>query len=241
MTRVFTLAATLLLALLSFSIAQNPSASPQDSSAGQTSASSQIPSGAVIVSELTKSVDAKKSKPGDKIEARVTMDVLAHGSVVVPRDTKIIGHVTETKARTKDSPDSMIGITFDQVRWKDGHELPLQAIVQAIGGPLSAAIGAGNDSLSENPVGLPGAGSGGVGRTGAGYPSGPANVPGGRGLPGGSETSASATPLGPESRGVVGLRGLSLSGSVQGATISSDNRTVHLDNGTQLVLRVGSQ
>lgn len=54
-----------------------------------------IPAGTIIPAALSKSVDAKKAKPGDKIEARITMDLLCNGKVVTPRDTKVIGHVTE--------------------------------------------------------------------------------------------------------------------------------------------------
>jgi hypothetical protein len=52
---------------------------------------------------LTKTIDAKKAKTGDEVEAKVTMDLKTNsGEVLVPKDTKVIGHVTEAHARSKD-------------------------------------------------------------------------------------------------------------------------------------------
>ena len=53
-------------------------------------------------------------------------------------------------------------------------------------------------------------------------------------LPNAGTTSA---PLGPTSQGAVGMRGLSLTTSGPAAVISSSTQKVHLDSGTQLILR----
>ena len=58
------------------------------------------------MAELAKSVDAKKAKADDKIEARLTMDLLSHGKVEIPRGAKIIGHITDAKTGVKQAPDS---------------------------------------------------------------------------------------------------------------------------------------
>ena len=57
----------------------------------------------MIPVQLTKTIDAKKAKPGDEVVAKVTMDLKTNsGEVVVPKDTKVVGHVTESQARSKD-------------------------------------------------------------------------------------------------------------------------------------------
>jgi hypothetical protein len=67
----------------------------------------------VIPVELTKSIDAKKVKPGDEVVARVTEDMKTNsGMVLVPKDTKVVGHVTEAQPRSKAgaaNPSSMGG------------------------------------------------------------------------------------------------------------------------------------
>jgi hypothetical protein len=123
---------------------------PPANSAGQTAASKvqnsaasadRLAPGTILSVELSKSLDAKKSKANDRIEAKTATDLLAQGQIVVPRNTKIIGHVTEAKARSKTSPDSLVGITFDRILLKDGREVPLQVAVQTIAKPLPGERG----------------------------------------------------------------------------------------------------
>src|SRR6185437_13846064 len=49
--------------------------------------------GSVLPVELDKSVDAKKAKPGDPVVAKVDQDLLSNGKIVIPRNSKVMGHV----------------------------------------------------------------------------------------------------------------------------------------------------
>ena len=219
---------------------------PQPDSAAQAQSANQFPAGTIIPAELSKSVDAKKAKAGDKVEAKIPVDLLSHGKVVIPKNTKIIGHVTEAKAHSKESPGSMVGIAFDRISMKDGHEVPIQASVQAIARPLQSA--ALSSSSSSEGAGMPGAGSpttagGGGGMGGARAPERAPSYP--------SSTSSSTSsgtdtplpegstlaPLAPTSQGVVGMKGVSLKVSGQASVVSSETENVHLDSGTQVMLR----
>jgi hypothetical protein len=213
----------------------------------QAGAPNQIAPGTLIPAELSKSVDAKKSKSGDKVEAKTTMDLLSHGQIVIPRNTKIVGHVTDAKAHSKESPDSKIEIAFDRMLMKDGRELPLPASIQAMGKPEQLVSGGGNEPLSENPGAMPAPGGPATGGGGGmGAPGRPVSQPtpnptygaGDRGRSDQGTSRSAAAPLSSGSQGVVGMPGLSLSTSAQGSTISSEKENVHLDGGTQLILRV---
>ena len=105
-------------------------------SAAANAPGSDLGGGVIISAALSKSLDARKNKVGDKLEAKTNVDLLSHGQIVLPRDTKIVGHVTGVKTRSKDSQDSEVAITFDHMHLKDGRELPIQVTVQAIGRPL---------------------------------------------------------------------------------------------------------
>ena len=131
-----------------------PRSRPQRQFAGRrrlkASTSADAPaSGTLLSVELSKSLDAKKAKANDRVEARTATDLLAHGHIVVPRNTKIVGHVTEAKAHSKASPDSTIGITFDRMLLKDGREVPLQLTVQAIARPLQLGSPEGNTQRAD--------------------------------------------------------------------------------------------
>src|SRR6266576_1787518 len=226
---------------------------PQAPSAPQTTQNAGAPNqtggGVVIPTQLSKSVDAKKAKPGDKVEAKTTMDLLSHGQVVIPRDTKVIGHVTEAKPHSKESPESSVGLSFDRISLKDGRELPMRSSVQAIGRSLNSFASPGADTAGAAPGGMPSSGapdthgsmggtSGGSSRpsgSGGSYPS--SNPPQ---TPSGASPSAAGSPgavLDPHSQGVIGIKGLQLNSSGQASVVSSDSNNVHLDSGTQLVLR----
>lgn len=87
--------------------------------------------GSILYAELSKTVDAKKAKVGDPVNAVLVADVLSHGKIVVRHDSKLIGHVTEVQPHTKETPESRLGIVFDKVITKDG-EVPFQSLLLAI-------------------------------------------------------------------------------------------------------------
>ncbi|PYX34533.1 MAG: hypothetical protein DMG80_01755 [Acidobacteria bacterium] len=222
--------------------AQQPGAATGQDAAGQAQNANQFPAGTVIPVELSKSVDSKKAKAGDKVEAKIPIDLLSHGKVVIAKNTKVIGHVTEAKAHSKESPDAMVAIAFDRVSMKDGHDVPIQAAVQAIARPLQSGVASTGDM--DNSGGTPSAGAptstgGGGGMGGARaaerpatYPSGPAS-----GTDPSSPQGSTVAPLGPTSQGVVGMKGVSLKAAGQASVISSETDNVHLDSGTQMMLR----
>lgn len=217
----------------------------QNSTAQSPAAPAQFAPNTVIPAELSKPLDAKKLKVGDQFEAKTTVDMLSNGKIVMPRNSKVLGHVTAVKAHSKESPDSMVGIVFDRLVMKDGSELPLQASVQAIGAPLQNVFStegapAGGLSPGLQPSmggssaggGMGGSRSGGTPATQPVQPSMPSNPdnPSNSHRPGGA--------LSAESQGVVGIKDLSLSATPQASVVSSSNKNVHLDGGTQLMLRV---
>ena len=231
-------AAIIVMALwepLAASQAANPPVGPS---------SSQIEPAAVFVAELSKSIDAKKTRPNDPVAARLTMDVLAHGHIVIPRGTKILGHVTAATARSRDLAGSRVEIAFDRIVLKNGLELPLQASLRAIGAPLRVALPqtrVSSDVDLPSPAStLPSPGPNEMRETYSHAPPGsrrPANAGGpseGLGIPGGPVGPS----LGPASEGVVGMKGIELTSTAQASAITSTRENVHLSGGTQLVLRI---
>ena len=219
-----------------------PSTTPSAEAPTQAQSSNQFPAGTIIPAELSKSLDAKKAKAGDKVEAKTPVDLLSQGKIVIPRNTKITGRVTNVKAHSKESPDSMVGIVFDRISMKDGHDVPIQATVQAIARPLQSA--ASSNGASADNGGMPSAGASPTGGGGMGGYSPPrSSAPAGSypspstGADTPSNNESTSAPLSPTSQGAVGMKGLSLKTSEQGSVISSEKDNVHLDSGTQLMLR----
>ena len=86
--------------------------------------------------ELSKGLNGKKLKVGDKVKAEVSQDVVSHGKVIIPVETKLVGHVTEVSVRDSAHPESRLGIMFDRILLKHFHDIDFEAVVQAISQPV---------------------------------------------------------------------------------------------------------
>jgi hypothetical protein len=241
--------------------ASSNNSSSTSAKAGHDSAS--LASGTAMNAALSQPVDAKKNKPGDQVTAKTTDVTKSDGKVVIPKGSKLVGHVTECKQRSKEEKGSALGVVFDKAILKNGEEIPLNVTVRALAAAQSAAASSvGGDDLSA------GAGAVGAGRaSGGGALGGVRSTAGGAagavtstaanagGVAGGTVNSAvnaagasrgavggldAAGQLTSNSQGVFGLEGLNLSSvasnSTQGSLITSTSRNVHLDSGTQLLL-----
>jgi glucose/arabinose dehydrogenase len=152
--------------------AQNPQGSATRSAAGQPMPSQEqggkkIAPGSVIPVELTKTVDAKKAKVGDKVEAKVTQDMKAqNGEIVVAKDTKVVGKVTEAQPRDKQQKESQLAIAFDQMVTKSSGDISVPMSIQAIIAPSTNQSNNSNAAAQGTPESMPSA-PGASGNTGA--------------------------------------------------------------------------
>src|SRR5437879_470881 len=130
-------------------------AASQDSNASLGTGEIGLPAGTRIPAVLNKSVDSKKAKAGDEVTATTAADVLQKGKVIVPRNTKLIGHVTEAKAKANGESESALGIAFDKAVFKNGRTVPLNAGIQALAAPAAAATSSlGNDTMAGGGGGM---------------------------------------------------------------------------------------
>jgi len=234
MTRVLSPILFLLLAALASAAQQSASSSPPP----QQSAIQ-----ATIPAQLAKTLDARKLKPGDEVIAKTSVELQGNG-VTVPSGSKVIGHVTQAQARSKGDPQSALGILFDKVELPDGKELPIQGQIQAVApspvlAPTTGPAGGGTiASPGANSQGntIPGPTStlGSLPQPGSGLPNNPNNNPNNQTAPG--------QPIGPmlnsNSHGVVGIRHLDLD---KDSVLTTTNKDLKLDSGTQLLIRTSGQ
>jgi hypothetical protein len=214
---------------------------------------------ATLNAVLSKSVDAKKAKEGDQVLAKTTSDTTTSAGTRIPKNTKLIGHVTEVKAKAKGEANSSLGLVFDKAVLKGGQEVPLHAVIQAIAAPPQIPVG--DLANSDTSMGAPNAGSSGsMGSRPSGAVGQATNAVGQTAntatgaVDNATRAAGSATQAGvntgavlnANATGVVGLKdvqlqqatGASANGSVPSLTSNSGN--VHLDSGTQLVLKSAS-
>jgi hypothetical protein len=207
-----------------------------------------IAPGSVIPVRLNKTVDAKKAKPGDQVEAKVTQDMKAvNGNIVIAKDTEVVGHVTEAIAHNKEQKESQLGIAFDHAVMKGGGTALLPMSIQAVIAPPSQNpqnAGGSEAAPSASSPGSPSAGSS-SGRSsgmGTGSQQAPTAAPSGGDMPGSSANDSNARPpITANTQGVVGISDYKLStggNAAQGSVVSSDKSNVKLESGTFMLLRV---
>jgi hypothetical protein len=229
--------------------AAQPNPKSPSGNSPQSASASRIAPGTVIPVELTTSIDAKKVKTGDEIVATVTMDLKTNsGEIVVPKDTKVVGHVTEAQTRSREQKDSQVGIIFDRAVMKNGGEMQMPMSIQAIIAPQASNSGNannGNDQSTAAPSANASGASSNSGRApGMGGTPPPAPNPStGSNSPTDDSSAASAhEPITGKTEGVVGLRDLKLATTAtaasQGSVVSSEKNNVKLESGTFMLLRV---
>jgi hypothetical protein len=213
--------------------------------------------GSTLNVTLSDTLDAKKSKVGDAVNAKVTEDLKAGGAVIIPKGSRLTGHVTQAQPVGDAGSKASLGLTFEHAELKDGHQIPLQTGLFALASPEGVSNGGGSSSSGA------GFNSGGFGGGSANSGSlvsnaGHAATDDTSALGGGSrriEEELKSSPgavggingkgtLYASSRGVFGMEGVTLQpGAMPGGAstmVVSTGRTVHLPSGTRMLLAVES-
>lgn len=210
----------------------------------------QLAEGTALNATLDRPVDSKKAKPGDQVTARTTEAVKDHGKVVLPKGTRLVGHVTQASARARGDAQSALAIQFDRAILKHGRETPLHLGIQALASAQTAANLAADDMDTMGSAGAYAGGSamgagrgalGGVTSAAGGSVGAITNTAANAGNVGGSTLDAaahstvnttgaaggavgglnSAGHLTSNSRGVFGLNGLNLTAGGSNGTQGS--------------------
>jgi hypothetical protein len=225
-----------------------------------------LANGTAFNAALSSPVDSKKCKPGDAVSARTTEAVKSEGKVVIPKGSKLVGHVSQASARANGETESALGIVFDKAILKNGREIPLSVAIQALASAQGSASMAGDDM--DTMAGLSGSAAGSGIAGGRGAIGGVSSAAGGavgtvtntaakaggvasstvdsaassRGAVGGLNAAGQLTST---SQGVFGLNGLNLSAAAsqatEGSVITSAGKNVRLDGGTRMLLLTQAQ
>jgi hypothetical protein len=199
-----------------------------------------------VLAMLTKSLESKSASVGQELTMRTISEVVVNGELVIPRGSKLMGHVSEVATKGKDQPQTVLVIIIDKAVRANEAEIPLQAIIAAVAAPQ-------NNSLSSDPtygmmrsnepkmVGVRPSSTSSAGELSPGSKAG--------------STAAVATAdlkgrmdepwlLNENSQGALGYEGLSLSWRLAApppATVfSSKGKNVKLEAGTQMLVRMAT-
>lgn len=87
---------------------------------------------------LSKGIDAKKAKQGDAVTAKLDEAVKIPGSVELPKNTVLLGHIDKVQPSESKS-DSSLQLTFDKAQLKNGQQMAIKATIMRIEPPPSLA------------------------------------------------------------------------------------------------------
>jgi hypothetical protein len=194
-----TLSAAILLLAISM-CAANTAHAQTSTTAGQKTI--------LIPLSLSTSLDSKKRKSGEEVVVKVAANVSLPGGSVISRGTKVVGHVTEAKARSGGDSESSMTIAFDKINTQDGKTLAISGVMQAVGpNPNQSSSGGGVNYAGLNQT---------VEHSQAGSADAPTML------------------LNQDSVGVHGIDHLALGTD---GVLRSDGKQVKLESGAQILLR----
>ncbi len=216
--------------------------------------------------ELLSKLDAKNAKNGDEVVVKTTEKATISSGVVIPKGSKIMGHVTDVQAHDSNNENSKITLQFDQAELKGGQTMPIKSVLQSItpaaGSDAAQASPFGTGSAPSAPSTAPSAGSSGGGATG-GSPSygnsggsmpsqqssAPTAAPGvrpGTGAPvGGPAVGTVVAHQGNIDIKTTGIPGVLIAANSNGQPFSNASgallgagSNIHLDGGTKMTLAI---
>ena len=85
-----------------------------------------VPASAVIGLQLESTLSSERARVEDRVDARVTRDVLAAGRVAIPAGSRVLGSVTLVERGGKVKERARLGVRFHTLILSDGTEVPLQ-------------------------------------------------------------------------------------------------------------------
>jgi hypothetical protein len=188
---------------------------------------------------LDHTLDAKKAKQGEPVTAKLVQDVQIPDAQALPKNTVLEGHVDQVQASDHKS-DSMMVVTFDKAKLKDGQELPIKATILAMSEPalMQQQGGAGAPASAGAPMSSGGAPSGG-GPSGSGSMSqsspNPPSTPSPQPMNG--PQAASGSPQQAQN----GVPDVALQSDIHqhsSATFTSKGKNVHVPDGTQMQVAI---
>jgi len=248
-----------------------PSAQPQNDSKAASAAPSTASAPEVsneqlrpVTGELEKKIDSKNAKLGDQVIVKTTEQATTASGTVIPKGSRIVGHVTEVQAHSKTNPNSRLTIQFDQAEIKGGQTLLIRTVLESVAPPpmtVHPSDTMSSPGMASAPTGSPSM----AGNTGAmsGIPGGaapggsPATTAASSGAPTMSQgTEQQAANANPKTGAVVARQGnvaftttavpgVLLATNASGQPFSNASgallgakQDVHLDGGTEIVLAV---
>jgi hypothetical protein len=109
-----------------------------------------------VTGELEGKLDSKTAKTGDPVVLKTTDKVQTADGTVIPRGSRLMGHLTEVQAYDKEHGSAQIAIAFDRAELKNGQSIAIYTLIRGVN-PSASAMAASNENLAsrDDMIGAP--------------------------------------------------------------------------------------
>jgi hypothetical protein len=178
--------------------------------------------------KVTKTIESSKLKEGDIIELETVGSFKLPDGTLVPKGSKLVGRVVDSKARSKGDLDSHLTLSFEKLNISKERQLAVKGVVQAVYPPADEEMGPNMATAGTSQGGSMGGSKGGFTSPGGGV--GVTNAQSG------SDPQSHSRPqavMDLSATGVQGVRDLQL----QNGVLVSSGKAVKLHDGVRLIVR----
>jgi len=107
----------------------------------------------VVTGELEGKLDSKTAKVGDHVVLKTTEKVQTPDGTVIPRGSRLVGHITEVQAYDIEIGPARIAIAFDHAELKNGQVIAVYTLIRGVSpSGMAATARQENDG---NMMGMP--------------------------------------------------------------------------------------
>jgi len=85
-----------------------------------------------VTGELEGKLDSRTARVGDRVVLKTTEKVLTADGTVIPRGTRLVGHITQVQPRDSAHAVSQIGIAFDRAEMKNEKSIAIYTLIRGV-------------------------------------------------------------------------------------------------------------
>lgn len=90
--------------------------------------------------ELVGKLDAKSAKVGEPVIVKIQEPTSIANGAVMPKGTRLLGHVTAVQAHGKGIADSAVAVQFDRAELKDGKSFAIYSMIRSVMPSATAGV-----------------------------------------------------------------------------------------------------
>jgi hypothetical protein len=85
-----------------------------------------------VTGELQGKLDSKTAKVGDRVVLKTTEKVQTADGTLIPRGTRLVGHITQLQARDATHSYTQLAIAFDHAELKNGQGIAIYTLIRGV-------------------------------------------------------------------------------------------------------------